>query len=162
MRALLPALIGAAIALPAPARDLGTLPFSGQMAIEWIAREDDGSGGFSGRYAIRGGLDDEGGESLFAGFALACQGTLAAAPGRLVQDGGVCRLTDRHGSGATLRFTATPGEWNWHLLSVSVSEGTGPYVRVRGSGVLIRAMHAAPESASPWGLFTGSIAWRLD
>jgi hypothetical protein len=163
MRALLPALLAAAVALPAAAGDLGVMPFSGQMAIEWMAREDDGSGGFTGRYTIRGGTDEDGGaETLLGGFSLRCEGTLTVADGALVHDRADCALGDRFGNRMRMMLAAGPGVWGWHTLAVSFSEGTGPYRRVRGSGAVIRSMHLAPENTTPWGFFAGDVAWRLD
>jgi hypothetical protein len=163
MRTLLVALLAAAVASPASARDLGSMPFSGRMALDWVAREDDGAGGFTARYAIRGGLDDDGEDAaLLAGFSLACEGTLTLARGLLVDDHGTCSLSDAWGNRATMRYQAGPCAWGSHALAVTVSGITGPYAHVFGSGTVARGMLLPPENASPWGVFAGKIAWRLD
>lgn len=161
MRALLAALAFAAS--PAAARDIGPLPFSGQLAVEWLLREDDGESGFLGRYRMRGAIDGaDGEESLLGGFEFACRGTMRVTGGTLLSDEASCRATDRHGAFIWIDLTATPGPWDVHCLEVRVGDGSGLYRRITGSGVVERIMHLGPLAAAPWAFFAGTIAWRLD
>jgi hypothetical protein len=161
MRALFALL--AVAASPAAARDLGTMPLSGQMAIEWIAREDDGEGGFVGRYRIRGGIDGaDGTETLLGGFHIACRGTMRVTAGMLLSDEAACRATDRHGNVMWLDLDAVPGAWDMHRLAVRVGDGSGVYRRLSGQGWLVRIMHLGPLAAGPWGFINGTVSWRLD
>jgi len=157
------ALVLAALLLAAPAsgRELGTMPVSGQMALEWLAIEDDGEGGFTGRYRARGGTDGaDGEETLLGGFDLACRGTIRVIGVRVVADEAACRATDRHGNAIWLDLSAEPGPWEVHRLAVQVGEGTGIYARLSGTGTVTRVMHLAPTSAGPWGFLAGSIVWQ--
>jgi hypothetical protein len=162
MRALI-LVIAALAALPAASRDLGMMPFSGQLAFEWIAREDDGKGGFTARYRLRGGTDEAiGGEMLLGGFGLACQGTLHVVAEELLADDVSCRLSDTHGNGAWLDLRGRQGGWRWHGMDGRVGDGSGIYARLRGEVSLIRTMHMGPETSSPWGFFSGTVRWRLE
>lgn len=163
MRTLAAALLAAAVGLPAAAGDYAVMPFSGHMGLDWVARQDDGAGGVIARYAIRGVLEDDDGRGvLFGGFSFACEGTLNLAQGGLVGDHGTCSLSDGWGNRATMLYEAGPCAWSGHVLTVRISGMTGPYARVHGTGTVARGMLLPPENASPWGVFAGSIAWRLD
>jgi hypothetical protein len=151
------------VASPAMGRELGPMPLSGQMALEWIAVEGDGAGGFVGLYRARGGFDaGDGGESLLAGFHIACRGTMRVADDRIVADEAACRATDAHGNGVWLDLAAVPGGWGWHVLTVRVGQGSGVYARLSGQGEVIRVMHVPSTSAAPWGYLSGRVVWRLD
>jgi hypothetical protein len=161
MRALFALL--AVVASPAAARDLGTMPLSGQMAIEWLAREDDGEGGFVGRYRIRGGIDGaDGEETLLGGFHIACRGTMRVTGGTLLSDEAACRATDRYGRFMWLDLAAVPGAWDMHRIAVRVGDGSGVWRRLSGQGWLVRIMHLGPLTAGPWGFINGTVSWRLD
>jgi len=159
-------LLAVLLAVPLPlhagvARDLGPMPLSGQMVIEWVALEDDGKGGFVGTWRGRGGTDGaDGEEALLGGFDLACRGTMAVRDGSVLSDEAACRASDRHGNAVWLDLAAEAGPWHGHRIAVRAGDGTGLYARLSGTGRLTRMMHIAPTSAAPWGFFAGSIAWR--
>lgn len=159
-------LVATLAALPAAGRDLGTMPFSGQMAIEWIAVEPGPDETFIGRYRARGGSDGEGvlggEEALLSGFDIRCVGTMQTGHGRMLSDEASCRVTDRFGEGLWLDIRSGADSWGWHTLTLTFADGTGPYSRVRGEGTVTRVMHTSPGSAAPWGLFNGQVRWRLD
>jgi hypothetical protein len=165
MRALA-ILVAALVALPAIARDLGTMPFSGQMAIEWTAIEPGPDGVFTGRYRLRGGSDGEGSsrgeEAMLSGFDIRCLGTMQFGQGQILSDEASCRVTDRFGEGLWLDIRSGAGTWGWHTLALTFTDGTGPYARVSGEGTVTRAMNTSPASAVPWGLFNGQVRWRRD
>ncbi|WP_291298665.1 hypothetical protein [Elioraea sp.] len=165
MRALA-ILVAALAALPASGRDLGTMPFSGAMAIEWIAIEPGADGVVTGRYRLRGGIDGDGAlggeEALLSGFDIRCVGVMQFGQGFLLSDEASCRVTDRFGEGLWLDIRSGADTWGWHRLTLTFADGTGPYARVRGEGQVTRAMHTDPASRTPWGMFHGEVRWRLD
>jgi hypothetical protein len=147
----------------AAARDLGVMPLSGQLTIDWTAIEPGPNGMFTGRYRLHGGIhDSEGNEMLLAGFDLRCVGTMQFGRGMLLSDEASCRATDSHGAGLRLDITGGADRWGWHTLTLILRDGTGPYVRVRGQGQVTRVMHDPYGSAAPWGVFSGAVRWRLD
>ena len=97
-----------------------------------------------------------------SGVSLAGEGTLTLAREFPTDGRGTCGLSDACGDRATMLHQAGPCAWGSHALTVSVSGGTGRYARVSGSGTVARGILLPPENASPWGVFAGSIAWRLD
>jgi hypothetical protein len=159
-------LLATLAALPAAARDLGTMPFSGQMAVEWTAIEPGPEAALTGRYRLRGGTDAEGvlggEEALLSGFDIRCVGTMQLGHGRILSDEASCRVTDRFGEGLWLGIRSGADVWGWHRLMLTFAGGIGPHARVRGEGEATRAMHTAPGSEAPWGLFSGEVRWRLD
>ncbi len=164
MRPLLAALILAGLhAAPVPAREIGTLPLSGQMAFEWIASEPEADGMVTARYRVRGGTDGEGGsESLLGGFDLQCSGTMRFGAGAILADRAACKLTDRFGSQMWMDLQAQPGRWDWHGLTATLGDGTGPYARLHGTARFVRIMHLPPDSMMLWAYFVGTVDWRRD
>jgi hypothetical protein len=161
------ALLAAVLAaMPATGRDLGTMPFSGQMAIEWIAVEPGPGATSIGRYRARGGSDGDGAiggeEALLSGFDIRCIGTMQFGPRTLLSDEASCRITDRFGEGLWLDIRGGAEAWGFHALTLTFADGTGPYARVSGVGEVTRVMLTEPASLAPWGLFNGQVRWRLD
>ncbi|WP_158639233.1 hypothetical protein [Elioraea rosea] len=154
------ALIVTMAAAHASAQQIGVLPFSGQMSLEWLGLEPDNDGVVSARYRARGGTDGDGGEALLAGFDLGCTGTMRFEPGRLLADNAACALTDRFGQGMRLTLEAESGPWGWHTLRARVEDGSGPYARLRGRATLTRIMHGPPERPMLWAYVHGAVAWE--
>lgn len=146
----------------AAARELGVMDLSGQLTLDWTAREDDGEGGFVGRYRLRGGTDGEGpGEALFGGQMIACVGVMHVNEALLWSDVAWCRIGDDRGNGVILLLVGEAGPWIAHSIRLCVTSGEGHYARMRGEGTALRAMHVAAGSSSPWGMFAGEMRWRL-
>ncbi|WP_144186870.1 hypothetical protein [Elioraea rosea] len=146
-------------------RDLGTMPFSGVMTVEWIASEPSDGDVETVRYRIVGSVDGDTGdgrEALLSGFDLRCVGTMELGGGLIQSDEASCRVTDRYGEGMWLDLASGQDTWSWHTLKARFGDGTGPYATVRGEGELTRAMLIPPGSTAPMGVFHGFIRWSRE
>lgn len=147
------------------ARDLGTMPFSGVMTLEWIASEPGPGDVETVRYRIVGfveGDTGDGQEALLSGFDLRCVGTMQLGDGLIQSDEATCRVTNRYGEGMWLDLASGQDSWAWHTLKATFANGTGAYRTVRGEGELTRAMLIPPASTAPMGVFHGFIRWSRD
>lgn len=141
---------------------LGLHRIDGAAHLIWTAREDDGSGHWSGAYSMRGRLDriDEGNETLLGGWNFRCDGLMSGAGDWIAEDRGSCRFEDEAGRHFVADFAATPGPWSATLLRIGFHGGTGIYRTLHGEGTIARLMRLPRRAAVGWGFLNGAISWH--